>query len=170
MNDIFSLMYGEIFLKENNDNPLDNEKISLITKEYLDSRAKLDDKKRFLRLKREYLRIKSIKDYESVQEKLYAGKNKKEIISFELLRILNKNKDDADILEQVNNVKSILDLYDMDIPDELYIKIVNGIISLELSLGLKIGLFKELCIIFKDECKKIEEEYLTNKENVVNRK
>lgn len=169
MSDIFNAMYGEIFLKENNNKPLDNEKINFLTKEYLESNAKIDEKKKFLKLKREYLRIINIKDYGVLQEKLYVGKNKKEIISFELLRISNKYQVDKDILEQVSNVEKILDLYDTELPDELYMKMIQGIVMLELSLGLKVGLFKEFCLIFEEECKKIEK-FLTDYEKVVKKK
>ena len=157
MSDIFNAMYDEIFLKENKVDLLDEEKINSITQKYIESRANIGDKKDFLRLKREYFKIISIKDYEKIQKILYAGKNRKEIVSFELLRILSKNDGDIDILGQVSNVEKIIDLYEEDIPEDLYMKIVNGLIELEISLGLKIGLFKEFCILFQEECKKIEE-------------
>ena len=157
MSDMFNAMYDEIFLNENNNKPLDNEKINLITKKYIDSKAHLNEKKNFLKLKKEYLKIISIENYVDVQEKLYSGKDKKGIVSLEIKRILNKGND-SEILEQVSNVERILDLYDdEDISDELYYRIVNGIIRLEISLGLKIGLFKELRLLFEKECNKIEE-------------
>lgn len=167
MSDIFSLMYGEIFLKDNNDNPLDKERIELITKKYIESKVRIEKKKEFLRLKREYFRIMNIIDYENVQKKLYNGKNKKEIIAFELFRIKNASKDD-ELMEQVSMVESLIDSYDIDVPDDLYMKIIYVIIKLELSYGIKIGLFREFCSLFENECKKIESDNLTNKDKFIN--
>lgn len=155
MSNMFDTMNDEIFLNENDYKPLDSEQINVITKKYIESKASLDDKKNFLKLKKEYLKIISIKDFQKVQEKLYSDKSKKEILSLEISRILNKNKD-FEILEQMTNVEKILDLYEEDIPNDLYLRIVDGILRLEISLELKIGLFKEFCLLFEDECKKIE--------------
>lgn len=158
MSDIFSAMYDEIFLKDNKSDWLSEEKINIITQKYIESRAIVEEKKDFLRLKKEYFKIINIKDKEIIQKTLYANKNRKEIITFELSRIMAKNNKNVIVLEQVFNVEKIIDLYENDIPEELYMKIVNGLIELEISLGLKIGLFKEFCALFQEKCKKIEED------------
>ena len=110
----------------------------------------------FNRLKAEYLKITNIKDYEIVQQELYEGKTRKDIIELEVVRIVNRADMDVIIMEHVVNIEKILKMYDNDISDELYEKMVNLIIKLQLTLGMKIGLFKELCCLFEKEKKKFD--------------
>ena len=39
---------------------------------------------------------------------------------------------------------------------KLYIKAINTIIRVELALGMKVGLFNELCTLFENELLRIE--------------
>ena len=48
----------------------------------------------------------------------------------------------------------------IDLPLELYIKIVELIIKIEISLGIKIGLFNELCDLFEEQLEVIDKEEL----------
>ena len=52
MPDIFNAMYEEVFLKDNKVEKLNEEKINDIAQRYLESRANIEDKKDFLRLKK----------------------------------------------------------------------------------------------------------------------
>lgn len=156
MSEMFNMMYDEIFLKENRMNTMDNEHINEVTKKYIGSKAILEDKKKFLQLKKMYLKVINIKDYRIIQNQLYQNMDRNDVISFELVRILEKASDDSFVLEQVSNVKKILSLYDEDMSDDLYFKIINGIIELELSLGMNVGLFRELCLLFENKVEEID--------------
>ena len=139
-----------------NDMSFSNEVIEKLSQKYImNGDVTLEDKKAFLKLKKEYYRIKSINDYDVVQEKLYDNKNKLEILSFELSRILKQNPDNSDVLDYISSLQSILSSYKGDITDEVYYAVSNIIISLELSLGMKIGLFREVNLIFENKLKDI---------------
>lgn len=105
----------------------------------------------FDRLKEEYLKIIKISDYERIQEKLYASKSNREIIEFEIVRIRKNYSGDLFISERLVDVEKLLKMYGDEIPDDVYDKVVNLIIKLELSVGMKIGLFKELCSLYEKE-------------------
>ena len=108
----------------------------------------------FDRLREEYLKIKSIKDYDLIQKKLYANKTRREIIEFEIVRIVNNYNGDDLISSKLVNIEKLLKMYDEEIPVDVYEKIINLIIKLELSLGMKIGLFVELCSLYEKEKEK----------------
>ena len=156
MPEMFNMMYDEIFLKDNKVNPLDYEMINDITKKFVDSNASIAEKREFLILKREYLKVVNIKDYRETQKQLYQNKTRNEIITFELARIRNKGDVNPEVMEQISNVERMLSLRDEDISDDLYMKIINGIIKLEISLGMRVGLFNELCCLFEEELKNVE--------------
>jgi len=101
------------------------------------------------KLKSEYLRILMIDNYDVVQKRLYGDKTNRLIIEFELTRIKKISKGNKLVLERVNNIEKLLEMYGDDISDDIYQMIINEIIKLELSLNMKIGLFKELCSLYK---------------------
>lgn len=109
----------------------------------------------FNRLKTEYLRITKIKDYESVQKELYGNKSRRKIIEFELARIKKSFNGEVSISDSLVNIEKLLKMYDGELPNEIYEKIINIIIKLELLFDMRIGLFKELCCLFETENKKI---------------
>lgn len=151
----FDSNYDSLISFKTNGVSFDNVMIEKLSQKYIMSDVNLDDKKSFLKLKKEYYRVKGICDYETIQEKLYDNKSKSEILSFELSRILKQNANNPDILEYVASIQSILSSYKGEIPDELYIDVANIIIFLEISLGMKIGLFKELNLIFENKLHEI---------------
>lgn len=163
MSEIFNSFYDDIFVQNDNDSKKEllNDKINNSSKKYVESAASLEDKKFFLKLKKEYFKIKNIKDYKGLQNKLYFNMNKRDIISFETFRILNSSNVDDLISEQVANIRRILSLNDGDLSDELYNKIINFIIVTELSLDVKVGLFNELCNFFENKIEMIEQESLS---------
>jgi len=160
MSEIFNCLYDDIFIQNDNNKVLLNDKINDSSKKYIEGKSSLEDKKLFLKLKREYLKINNIKDYKGVQRKLYSNMNKSEIISFETTRILNSPNVNNVISEQIANVVQILSLNDGDLSDDLYNKMVNFIIVTEISLGIKVGLFNELCSFFENEVDKIDNNVL----------
>lgn len=137
--------------------------IETISKKYIMSDYDISDKKTFLKLKKEYYRIKAIDDYDSIQDKLYENKSKSAVLSFELSRILKQNANNSEVLDYIASIQSILSSYKDEITDELYINIANIIISLEISLGMKIGLFKEVCSIFETKIQEIYEKEMNNR-------
>lgn len=161
MSEMFNSLYDDIFI-QNDNKVLPNDKISNNSKKYLEGGASLEDKRLFLKLKREYFKIKNIKDYKALQKKLYSNMNKSEIISFETVRILNSPSVNSRIAEQISNIRQILELNDGDLSDELYNKMANLIIMAEISLNIKVGLFSELCSFFENEIDKIDENVLGN--------
>lgn len=134
------------------------ERIEIVTNNYISSTADIAKKKEFLILKREYNKIQKISDYKTIQKLIYKDKKKTEIISFELSRILTVANERGLHLDQINDIQSILNSCKQmnDISDDLYIKAINIIIKIELSLGMKIGLFNELCNLFEKELHRIE--------------
>ena len=147
----FESNYDEMLSSYDGSKFVDNAVIEKLTKYYITSDDEIMNKKFFLKMKKEYYKITSIGDYTKLQDKLYENKSKAEILSFELSRILKNKYDDAEMLEYISSIQSILSSYRGDITDNLYMDIADIIISLELSLGMRIGLFRELCIIFENK-------------------
>ena len=147
--------YDEIISLKKDDFCVDDILIEKLSKKYIMSDESLEDKKTFLKLKKEYYKVKGINNYKDVQEKLYDDKNKAEILSFELSRILKQNADNPEVLEYIASIQSILSSYKGEITDELYENVASIIIFLEISLGMKIGLFRELCFIFESKLQEI---------------
>ena len=110
----------------------------------------------FLKLKKLYLKIINICGYENFQKKLYGNRTKRQIVELELVRIKNKNSKDKFVIENVLNIEKLLKMYDEDIPETIYEKIINLIIQLQLSLDMNIGLFNEVCKMYENERKIIE--------------
>lgn len=160
--EIFAGLYDQIFLQDVK-NIYDSGKIASLTKKILESNVTAEEKKYFLRLKNQYYKVKNIKNYELLQKKLYNDKSRYEIISFELARILNMNNLPMKVSEQVSDIEKLLAIYkDSKLTDELYEKIVTLIIKIEMSLGMKIGLFSELCTLFESELKRIDKELVVD--------
>ena len=125
---------------------LDNKELSTYKNDFL-----------FYKLRKEYLRIIKINDYESFQKKLYGNKNRNEIVEFELFRIKKNSSIDNSVIENIINIEKLLKMYNEEIPEDVYEKIINSIIKLELSLDMNIGLFKELCSLYEKENKMLNE-------------
>ena len=104
----------------------------------------------FVKLREEYLKIIKIDNYNNFQDKLYVNKNRKEIIEFELFRIKSNNLIVDYVKENIIDIEKLLKMYD-EIPDDVYEKIINLIIKLELSLDMYIGLFREVCRLYEKE-------------------
>ena len=155
MSKSFNDDYNKIIFLKKNGLFVDDILIEELSKKYIMSDESLEEKKNFLKLKKEYYKVKNIENYKYVQEKLYDNKNKTEILSFELSRILKQNADNPDVLEYIASIQSILSSYKGEITDTLYLNVASIIIFLEISLGMKIGLFRELCLIFEDKLQKI---------------
>ena len=105
----------------------------------------------FVKLRDEYLKIIKIANYDTFQDKLYGNKNRKEIVEFELFRIKSNNLIIDYVKENIVDIEKLLKMYDGQIPDEIYEKIVNLIIKLELSLDMNVGLFREACRLYEKE-------------------
>lgn len=111
----------------------------------------------FNKLKQEYFKIIKIDNFENFQDKLYGKKDRREVIEFELYRIYgNKNINDY-VRENIIDIEKLLKMYDKEIPNEVYEKIINLIIKLELSLDMNIGLFREVCALYEKENKLLNE-------------
>lgn len=136
---------------------MDSNVIKNATKTYLESNLSDKDKELFLKLKRLYLMVKDIPNYQAIQEDLYAGKSIVDIIIFELARITECEKADSLILSKVDEIKNIIASEQKQLSDELYAKIIKLIIRIEISLGIKVGLFNELCCYFEDMVENAEE-------------
>jgi hypothetical protein len=134
----------------------DIDRIEDVTKKYLASSADILQKKEFLRLKNEYYKVKKIENYSTVQKKLYKGKNKSEIIAFELFRILQHVGNRSLELDPVINIKRILFSAKGEITEEVYYSLVRSIIKCEVALGIRVGLFEELCVLFEERVNEIE--------------
>ena len=111
---------------------------------------KLNNMELFDKLKNEFLIISNIDNYENEQQKLYGDKTKREIIEFELVRIIDNLNNNEFVTFQLVNIEKLLKMYHDDIPDNVYKTIINLIIKIELMLDVKIGLFKELCELYED--------------------
>ena len=111
----------------------------------------------FVKLRDEYLKIIKIANYDTFQDKLYGNKNRKEIVEFELFRIKSNNLIIDYVKENIIDIEKLLKMYDGQIPDEIYEKIVNLIIKLELSLDMNVGLFREVCRLYEKENKLFNE-------------
>ena len=105
----------------------------------------------FVKLREEYLKIIKIDNYDVLQDKLYGNKNRKEVVEFELFRIKSNNLIVDYVKENIVDVEKLLKIYDEQIPDEVYEKIINLIIKLELSLDMNVGLFREVCRLYEKE-------------------
>lgn len=147
--------YDKIIFSKKENVFVDDILIERLSKKYIMSDDSIEEKKNFLKLKKEYYKVKSIDNYKVVQEKLYDNKNKAEILSFELSRILKQNANNPEVLEYIASIQSILSSYKGEITDELYVNVASIIIFLEISLGMKIGLFSELCLIFEGKLQEI---------------
>ena len=111
----------------------------------------------FVKLRDEYLKIVKIVNYENFQDQLYGSKNKREIVEFELFRIKSNNLIIDSVKENIIDIEKLLKMYDKEIPDDVYEKIINLIIKLELSLDMNIGLFREVCALYEKENKLLNE-------------
>lgn len=147
--------YDRLMFCDFNNSCFDGVTIEELYQKYIMSDKNLDAKKYFVKLKDEYIKIKKIENYQRIQETLYANKDRAEILSFELSRILKQNPDNPKILERIASVQSILSSYKGNIPDDSYVNIVDTIIYLELHLGMKIGLFNEVCLIFESKLQEV---------------
>ena len=136
-----------------------NDRIVKYTKRYMNSNASKDSKISFLKLKNQYLIIKNIDNYEDVEKKLYKNKSRIEIVKFEISRIIKNMNGNEKVSEQIANIERLLQMYKGNLSDDLYKRIINLIIKIELILDMKIGLFSELCIIFENELDRIEKIY-----------
>lgn len=138
-----------------NDNMFSYDESEAFNSQELGKEEKYSTKKNkllfFDKLKREYFKIKEIAGYDKIQDKLYNGMNKKEIIEFEIVRILNNSNGNVLISERLVTIQKLLKMYDEELPVDVYEKIVSLIIKMELSLGMKIGLFNELCMFYEKE-------------------
>jgi hypothetical protein len=111
----------------------------------------------FVKLREEYLKIIKIANYDTFQDKLYGKKNRKEIVEFELFRIKSNNLIIDYVKENIVDIEKLLKMYDEQIPDEIYEKMINLIIKLELSLDMNVGLFREVCRLYEKENKLFNE-------------
>lgn len=111
----------------------------------------------FVKLRDEYLKIVKIVNYENFQDQLYGSKNKREIVEFELFRIKSNNLIVDYVKENIIDIEKLLKMYDDEIPDDVYEKIINLIIKLELSLDMNVGLFREVCRLYEKENKLFNE-------------
>lgn len=111
----------------------------------------------FVKLREEYLKIIKIANYDAFQDKLYGNKNRKEIVEFELFRIKSNNLIIDYVKENIIDIEKLLKMYDEQIPDDVYEKIINLIIKLELSLDMNVGLFREVCRLYEKENKLFNE-------------
>ena len=74
-----------------------------------------------------------------------------------MFRIKSNNLIVDYVKENIVDVEKLLKIYDEQIPDEVYEKIINLIIKLELSLDMNVGLFREVCRLYEKENKLINE-------------
>ena len=107
----------------------------------------------FVKLREEYLKIIKIANYDTFQDKLYGNKNRKDIVEFELFRIKSNNLIIDYVKENIIDIEKLLKMYDEQIPDEIYEKMINLIIKMELSLDMNVGLFREVCRLYEKENK-----------------
>ena len=103
----------------------------------------------FDKLREEYIIIKNIDNYEDVENRLYKDKSRREIIEFELVRIIDNLKNNDFVTLQLVNIEKLLKMYEEDIPDNVYKNIINLIIKIELMIDINVGLFVELCELFE---------------------
>ena len=144
-----------------------NDKIAEYTKRYMNGNASKENKLSFLKLKNQYLIIKNINNYEDVEKNLYKNKSRIEIVRFEISRIIKNMNGNEKVSEQIANIERLLQMYKGNLSDDLYKRIINLIIKIELILDMKIGLFSELCIIFENELDRIEKIYSDDNKIVV---
>ena len=140
---------NSVFVNNTNikyDNGLINNDLSVYKNKFL-----------FVKLREEYLKIIKIDNYDVLQDKLYGNKNRKEVVEFELFRIKSNNLIVDYVKENIVDVEKLLKIYDEQIPDEVYEKIINLIIKLELSLDMNVGLFREVCCLYEKENKLFNE-------------
>ena len=179
MHDMFDVLYDDIFLSNKDDNKekvqedVKEEKHNDIKTKYIDvinmymkSGVSIENKRFLIGLRREYLKIQGIKDYNNVQKKLYSNMDSNNILRFELERILRHNNLDAKIKEQANDMIRLINLYPTQIPTSLYNKIVYLIIRIEIVLDIKIGLFNELCSFYEKEMESISEQFNINEDGL----
>lgn len=115
-----------------------------------------DEKKFFLKLRKNYLRISGIKHREELQGKLYDGFTKVQIIKFELNRIILSSSSFKEFSEQILMINKLLELYSDSMSDDLYKKIINIIIKIEIESNMRVALFSELCEMYEEYQEKIE--------------
>ena len=121
-----------------------------------------EEQKKYLKMYNYYRNIKSY-DYKELENKIYAKQgitDDKRKIEFELRRIRaffkTNNITDEEFQERFNYIEKafmVYSEYDDDIGkgDNILNEIINSIISLELDMGMKIGLYAELCDYFESE-------------------
>ena len=120
--------------------------------------SKLNNIELFDKLRNEFLIISNIVNYEELEQKLYGNKSRKEIIEFELVRIIDNLNNNEFVTFQLVNIEKLLKMYHGDIPNDVYKRMINLIIKVELMLDVKIGLFKELCELYVFLSNKFKEE------------
>ena len=103
----------------------------------------------FDKLREEYITIKNIDNYKDVENRLYKDKSRREIVEFELVRIIDNLNNNEFVTSQLVNIEKLLKMYEEDIPDNVYKNIINLIIKIELMIDINIGLFVELCELFE---------------------
>lgn len=123
---------------------------------------KPEEQRKLLKLYSNYKNIKSYDNYEELEKDIYTRQsvnNDKEKVKFELERIkdfieVNKieNREIFDRFYFVNKAFIIYSTYGEESIDNGALKdIIESIILLELDLGMRIGLYMELCECFEKE-------------------
>lgn len=107
-----------------------------------------------------YLRILNINDYSLVEKELYDNKGDYDKVMFEISRIddylkIKRNLNNEYISRRLSLLKS-LTFENNNIDDKLYNTIFEEIINIELEIGMKIGLYDEVCNLF---VRKVNEYY-----------
>ena len=148
-------MYVDIN-KNNKITSVDINRIEEVTKKYLAGPSDILQKKEFLRLKSEYYKVKKIENYSDVQRQLYKGKTKSEIVAFEIFRILKFSEAHSFKCDSIIEIKRMLFSSKGKISDEVYSSFIKNIIKYEITLGMRVGLFDELCNLFEDKINEIE--------------
>lgn len=124
--------------------------------------VKPEEQKKLLKLYSNYKNIKGYENYEELESNIYAKQsvnNDKDKIRFELQRIDDfmrfkniKNSDVYDRFYSIGKAFFIYDKYDDGNIDNSALKaVIESIILLETDLGMRIGLYKELCEYFEKE-------------------
>ena len=113
-------------------------------------RISLNEKKRLLNLKRIYIRNRRLNDITKTEKELYKNKSSTEKIYFEIRRIemfLSQPKDNPKIQELLKIIKSSISKSN----GHNYNLIFKSLITIEVELGMGIGLLKEFDDYFVDE-------------------
>lgn len=99
-----------------------------------------------------YLRFEKLNNYDEEEKKLYNNMNDYDKILFETERINKflRGKRDKRVSSSLNLIKNLVS-NNRNMDDRLYASIYEEIIRLELKLGMQIGLYKEVCSLFKEK-------------------